>query len=68
MNCEICFEKYNTEANKPYSLYPCGHTYCKSCLDKLIKKECPTCKRELRDQQVNYALMAILHEEPLKRN
>lgn len=44
--CELCFETYNAEERKPLVLN-CGHTYCKECINKIMKsnpKLCPTCK------------------------
>ena len=60
MECEICFNSYDAIKIKPYSLYPCGHTFCKTCLDQIQKQECPKCKREIIGEQINYALLDAL--------
>lgn len=62
MQCKICFEKYNNTVVKPYSLYPCSHSFCIRCLEALPQKECPKCKREIRDKQPNYDLLEALEE------
>ena len=49
LECKICYEPYNTTSRKPLIL-PCGHTFCKDTISKLINKtqrgaiECPNCK------------------------
>lgn len=44
-HCKICLESEPNQTNNIFKkriLY-CGHTFCKLCLDKLPKKECPVC-------------------------
>lgn len=43
-SCKICFDNYDGNAKKPELMVPCGHTFCKECLWKLLTPECPTCK------------------------
>ncbi len=31
-NCKICYENYNDNDRTPILLFPCGHTFCKSCI------------------------------------
>ena len=31
LDCEICFERFNSSDKKPLSLN-CGHTCCKACI------------------------------------
>lgn len=37
--CELC----NSLLLEP-STYPCGHTFCKTCIPTQVKRVCPTCK------------------------
>ena len=48
-NCSICFD----EISKP-SLTPCGHIFCKDCLDMClqVKKQCPMCKSDLTGKDI----------------
>jgi hypothetical protein len=39
--CAICMEDYNSSFRKPYKLTPCGHTFCLSCIDRFVVKQCP---------------------------
>jgi hypothetical protein len=44
--CPVCLEE-----NNPL-LYPCGHTVCFECTNKLIKEECPTCREPFKKKQL----------------
>lgn len=65
-SCEICFHNYSTE-NKPLILPECGHTFCFTCLAKLLFNKritCPLCKEitivpkaELKKLPINRALL-----------
>jgi Zinc finger, C3HC4 type (RING finger). len=42
--CSICFELMLPKIHSPILLFPCGHTFCKECVDhsfKTGKKTCP---------------------------
>lgn len=60
MNCEICIEKYNDKENKPYSLIPCGHSFCIKCINRLKVKQCPKCRIEINAKLLNRALIDLL--------
>lgn len=62
MNCAICLEKYNYNKNKPYSLYPCGHTFCNECLQQINTKKCSKCRKVTVFKQINYAILETLDE------
>jgi hypothetical protein len=36
--CGICFDDFddNDWTNKPYTLFPCGHTFCISCINRWV--------------------------------
>ncbi len=63
LNCEICFEMYNSENKQPLSLPSCGHTFCSICI-KSFQNKCPTCRKSFQENQVqkNYALLSLLNE------
>lgn len=44
--CSICNNDYNDYSLKPFMINPCGHTYCKTCLDRMerMKSKCPECR------------------------
>ena len=44
--CSICFEHYNDQSKCP-RLLSCGHSFCSSCLERLLHGntiDCPTCR------------------------
>jgi hypothetical protein len=44
--CKICYmNKINI------TLIPCGHLFCSECDKKRTKKECPICRKEVKDTQ-----------------
>lgn len=54
MSCPICLEHYSLVESFVPRVFPCGHTFCTSCLQKLLdfpgKKplQCPICRNEQR--------------------
>ncbi|XP_052132037.1 E3 ubiquitin-protein ligase SH3RF1-like, partial [Frankliniella occidentalis] len=44
MECHICDEEFNQVERLPKNL-PCAHTFCLRCLQRLDRRECPTCRR-----------------------
>lgn len=40
----------------PINLYPCGHTFCESCLKQIGEKICPSCNSKYTLTTINYAL------------
>lgn len=48
--CPICFELMAPPERPPMLLFPCGHSFCRRCLDKPrpSSNRCPYC-REVRD-------------------
>ena len=48
LTCAVCMEQF-----KEPKVLPCLHTYCKACLEKLVKKQgsdhiitCPECRQD----------------------
>ena len=58
--CEVCFEHYNERKRVPISLFPCGHTYCESCVVSLNTNQCPACKSAIQFQTKNWALINLI--------
>ena len=49
--CKICFEVMVSPKRTPMILYPCGHTFCKDCMNQHVargnnnnKPNCPYCR------------------------
>ena len=57
--CPLCCEDYSTtdkeKEKRPHS-YECGHTSCRSCIDKTETKKCPFCNQKGKTLTINYAL------------
>jgi hypothetical protein len=51
IECVICMDRIPS-----ISLIPCGHIFCKDCIDCLAKKECPTCKQLFQSTLKLYGL------------
>lgn len=49
MECKICYLENVTEDN--FITLDCSHSLCQLCLDKLVKKCCPFCRREIDVQK-----------------
>lgn len=63
MNCQICFENYNDSKTKPYSITPCGHTFCSKCLDNLMitdAAKCPKCRIQIKGKIMNFAILDVI--------
>lgn len=79
MSCQICTELYShTEAAMPRVL-TCGHTFCSSCLQRLIELpkryiQCPNCRNEQRRYPnldlypKNYGLLEELDSRKYRQN
>ena len=72
--CSICFEGYN-DKNKCPRLLNCGHSFCSSCLEKLLWArgnaiDCPTCRNTVAvptgvaGLSKNFALLDIVDKQP----
>ena len=62
MECGICYEQYDHSIRKPHLLSSCGHTYCLSCLKRLVDYSCPTCKKISIEKYPNNALIEFIPE------
>ena len=52
LSCQICYQSFSREGEQVPRNLQCGHTYCTSCLSRLVGQycigtvRCPTCKHE----------------------
>lgn len=62
--CGICFELMLPKEHSPMLLFPCGHTFCKQCLEENEKKSgrkvCPWCRAKITSCAVNLSLQNII--------
>ena len=62
--CPICYELMASKAHQPMLLFPCGHTFCSSCLqhhlEKLQRKTCPFCRETVQSQAPNVSLQQVI--------
>ena len=70
MNCEICETKFDHGEHKPYCIIPCTHTYCITCLNRLIRKKCPKCDMIIHSKNPNWSLIGLIgpDSQPLSKN
>ncbi len=52
------------EVNDPYTIDPCGHSFCKSCCQK--SKQCPICRQAVVKLIRVYGIADSLHREEPK--
>ena len=52
--CEICFLTFSSAEQRAPRILPCGHTFCESCLNDMVrtnkkkgKINCPSCRVEV---------------------
>ncbi|KAL4477763.1 hypothetical protein ABPG72_018937 [Tetrahymena utriculariae] len=61
--CPICYELMVPPNNSPILIFPCGHTFCKTCIipkDKTKLNKCPFCRKPLQSYAVNIHLQNII--------
>lgn len=62
--CSICFELMLPKEHSPILLFPCGHTFCKKCLDDNLKKTgrkiCPWCRAKIKSTAMNLSLQNLI--------
>ncbi|CEM17697.1 unnamed protein product [Vitrella brassicaformis CCMP3155] len=72
-SCGICCEEYSVDGAHQPQMLKCGHTFCKECVDQLVKSHrhglpsatCPTCRKETpaSDLVKNYAVIKMLEAD-----
>lgn len=58
--CEVCFENYNQKNRIPYALFPCGHTFCESCVKQFRNRMCAACNTQFENKTKNWALINLI--------
>ena len=75
LECPICYEQFN-ESNLCPRMLSCGHSFCSSCLERLLHGntiDCPTCKTPVNVTSgvagvaKNFALLSIVNVSPKRR-
>jgi hypothetical protein len=58
------YEIMQPPKHTPTLLFPCGHTFCTTCVDGHIKanqrKTCPYCRRKIESQAPNVILQQLI--------
>lgn len=69
--CSICFEIMLPKVHSPILLFPCGHTFCKECVEHAFRcgqKKCPWCREKIASHAVNISLQNIIVAFARKNN
>ena len=66
--CSICNNKYNNGLLKPFVITTCGHTYCKSCLEKIENDQnvCPECREPITSKIENRIVLDFVEDIEIK--
>lgn len=56
--CPLCEKLMTGSRHTPIAAIPCGHTFCKTCLNEC--KKCPTCQTVVRSTAVNTVMQGII--------
>ena len=72
MQCQICFESYDNDSHKPFTINPCGHYFCTKCVDEfnktqciwpnpqIIPAKCPVCRVDIESTVINRAILDMM--------
>lgn len=69
MECQICYEHFDTKNFLPKILVKCGHSFCRVCLERMINKkasiQCPVCRENTKIGKketlpTNYSLCEVI--------
>ena len=55
-SCPICRENYNKNTRCAHVIFPCGHSFCKECIDKISL--CAICRKPIENNAVNWGLQS----------
>jgi hypothetical protein len=58
--CEICFENYDEKKRLPHTLFPCGHSFCESCINNIQNGACPCCNAVIQSKTKNWAVINLI--------
>ncbi|KAE9399628.1 hypothetical protein BT96DRAFT_820341 [Gymnopus androsaceus JB14] len=64
--CDVCLDPYSweeeTTLRNPYAI-PCGHIFCKLCLESVQSEQCPLCRKRFHKEHIKK-----LHMDPPPEN
>mmetsp|Transcript_29571 Transcript_29571/g.43638 ORF Transcript_29571/g.43638 Transcript_29571/m.43638 type:complete len:366 (-) Transcript_29571:110-1207(-) len=64
--CQICFELMKAPTKSPMMIFPCGHTFCKECIQRHQSREgppakmCPYCREQIKCTAENQPLKQLI--------
>lgn len=58
--CLICCELMAPPERAPMMLFPCGHTFCASCLKRHKSDKCAYCRQTIQYKAVNHSLQTMI--------
>ena len=62
--CQICFELMMPPDKSPTLLFPCGHTFCKFCVERndetSRESKCPYCRAKISSRAENHSLKQLI--------
>ncbi|KAH6909833.1 hypothetical protein BKA70DRAFT_1051921, partial [Coprinopsis sp. MPI-PUGE-AT-0042] len=44
--CDVCLEGFSGSGDAAPHAIPCGHVFCKTCLEAVIPPRCPLCRKQ----------------------
>ncbi len=71
MECQICFEHFDSKSFAPKILVKCGHSFCRICIERLSNKkssiQCPICREitkinKRENLPTNYSLQEMIEK------
>lgn len=69
MECQICYEQFDSKSFVPKILVKCGHSFCKICIERISNKktiiQCPICRENTKIGKkeilpTNYSLCELI--------
>ncbi|KAG1677365.1 hypothetical protein FOA52_010744 [Chlamydomonas sp. UWO 241] len=62
--CPVCYELMVPPERAPQLLFPCGHTFCATCIREHItthgKRTCPICRKHIDSHAPNFSLQQLI--------
>jgi hypothetical protein len=66
--CDICFNAYDNADHKPYTLVPCTHSICSTCIQSMNGNDCHICRRRIEQKVFNRLFLDNLVAQPRSSN
>lgn len=62
LSCNICFDLMMPPKKAPTLLFPCGHTFCKMCVERAAQEnnKCPLCRTVIETRAPNISLQQMI--------